>query len=201
MNEDELRDRLRAADPARHLTHFTTLHHEARELTEAPTMNTSPSGRTRLVLAAAAVAIVGAAGVGLVLGNDEDPVAKSPETTPTKALTTATYTLGTQSPTARCIVPDVNTIREVDVAFRAKVTARDGDQIELTPSTYYTGPTSDRVVLDVQHAEGAISEALPVDFIVGKEYIVAIEQDTVRLCGFTAEVQPGTDALYKKALG
>lgn len=199
MNDDELRELLRAADPARNLAHPRML-----ELTEAPmSANPSPArpNRTRLLVAAAAAAVVLAAGIGILIGDgDDEPAAQGPKPTPTRTLTTATYTIGA-APAGRCMVPDQNGIRDLDVAFRGKVVDRSDHRVLLIPSEYYTGDKVERVELDVQKAEGAIYELLPVDFQVGKEYVVAVKQDQVRLCGYTAEADPEMVSKYRSALG
>lgn len=206
MNDD-LRARLRAADPARHLTDPRNL-----ELTEAHMSSTpAPTGpnRTRLALVAAAAAVLVLAGIGVVAGlADDEPsstaTGQSPDPTTSASPdpgTTATYTLDAAAPTTgRCMAPTVEGARALDVAVEGEVVSRTGDKIVLEVARTWKSPqASRRVVLDVRRAEGAISEALPVDFEVGKRYIIAVKQGTVRLCGWTGETSPYLQQHYDTA--
>lgn len=215
MNDEEpsdwLRARLRAADPARHLSDPRHL-----ELTEAH-MTTSPSpagpNRTRLALVAAAAVVLVLAGAGLVagLGGDDErptnatgkgPDAPSPSS-PSSADTgaTATYALDPSGQAAgRCIPPSADQVRTLDVAFVGVVTERTDDRVVLDVQRTWKGPQAQsRVVLDVKRAEGAIAEALPLTFEVGKEYVVGVKQGNVRLCGWTAEASPVLEREYDAA--
>lgn len=198
MNDDDLRARLRAADPARHLSGPRTL-----ELTEAmmSTQQSAAMSRKRFALAAAAVAVLVLAGLALIFGAGKahEPVA-SPKASPSKALTTATYTLQAGQ-AMRCAPPDVNTIRGLDVAFQGKVASAGKSQIDLVPSSFYTGARTDRVVLSVHSASGANPEMLPVSFTPGKDYIVGVKNGSVLLCGYSGEASPSLAKLYARALG
>lgn len=213
MNDEQsdwLRARLRAADPARHLSDPRNL-----ELTEtAMTTTPSPAGpnRTRLALVAAAAAVLVLAGVGLAagLGGDDEPsttaTGTGPDTTPSApsspdGATTATYTLDPSGQAAgRCIPPSAERLRELDVAFEGVVAERTDDRVVLDVQRTWKAPQEQsRVVLDVTRAEGAISEALPVSFEVGQEYVVGVKQGHVRLCGWTAESSPMLGAEYDEA--
>lgn len=177
-------------------------------------MTTSPSpagpNRTRLALAAAAAVVLVLAGAGLVagLGGDDEPsttaTGTGPDATPPSSPdtgTTATYTLDPSGQAAgRCIPPSADQVRTLDVAFVGVVTERTGDRVVLDVQRTWKAPQAQsQVVLDVKRAEGAIAEALPVTFEVGKEYVVGVKQGNVRLCGWTAEASPMLEAEYDAA--
>lgn len=205
MNDDELRARLRAADPARNLTSSGNL-----ELTEAQ-MSTNPSparpNRARMGLVAAAAAVLLLAGVGVVVGlvDDDKP---SPSATPGGDGTTTKPTPATTPPptyvfnpgvqAARCMAPTPGSIRNLDAAFTAVVTARTDNRVELEIKRGFKAPKAKQVVINVRKAENAHYEALPVKFEVGKEYIVGIQKGVVRLCGFTAEKSPELEQRYAR---
>lgn len=206
MNDDELRARLRAADPARDLTDPRHL-----ELTEAQ-MSSTPSparpNRTRLALAAAAAAVLVLAGVGVVAGlGDDEPTStatrQTPDPTtpsPTEPAGTGTYTLDAGQAAGRCMAPTVEGMRALDVAVEGVVVSRTDDQIVLDVARTWKAPQAQsRVVLDVQRAESAISEALPVSFEEGERYIIAVSQGNVRLCGWTAPTTPRLAQQYDSA--
>lgn len=205
MNDDDLRARLRAADPARHLTGSWQL-----ELTEVGmnTPDTSGSSRNRVALVAAAAAIVVLAGIGaFAITGDDDPANQTAgeQTTGQDGqtgapdATTATYTLPAAAPQARCMPPNPAGIEKLDAAFQGTVVSTGEQQVVLAPSEYYTGDEADQVVLTYDPDE-VISELLPVDFQEGKDYIVAVKDGQVQLCGYTAPARAQLDATYRRVL-
>lgn len=203
MDDDELRMRLRAADPARHLASGPP--RPALELPEdtmsTSTKPTSPTPRSRLVpLAAAAVVLLIAIGGYLLSrgGDDDTGATGKPTPSPSSATFegTAVYPIVAAGSAQRCAPPDAAGLAKLDAAFEGTVTGIAGNEVSLRPEVVFTGPAHDSVVV---MAPKTIAEMLPVDFEKGQEYVVAVDGGVVQLCGYTTAATPSVEKLYTDA--
>ena len=204
MTDDELRMRLRAADPAATLppgdpaagarlvedvmsTELTT------ESRETGTRQRGPL--TWLGAAAAGVVIAGAAifGVRALTGDDPTPPVSQGE--PTSISLTVP-----DAGQSRCMVPNAEALAAADVAFDGTVTAIHGGEVTLAPSTWYAGGPADTVVVTAPSAQmQEVAEG--VSFEVGGRYLVSATDGRVTLCGFSAPYDAQLAALYAQAFG
>lgn len=204
MNDDELRQRLRSADPASALppgdpagvarlvedvmsTELTT------ENRETGTRERSPL--TWLVAAAAVLVIAGVGIVGVRALTDDpapDPVASDE--------TSLELAVPESAPTAKCMVPNAEALAPADVAFDGTVTSIEGDNVTLEPTTWYVGGPATFVVLDAP-SEQMQEVASGVSFEVGGRYLVSAVDGDVTLCGFSAPYDPQLAAVYQQAFG
>lgn len=207
MNDDELRHRLQASDPASSLppadpdgvarlledvmsTELTT------ENRETGTRDRSPL--TWLVAAAAAVIIAGV-GIFAVANLDDDSSAPPasdgslPEQTVTEltAPDAAAYD-------AKCMVPNAEILGQQTIAFDGTVAAIEGSLVTLTPTTWYAGDPTDLVEVEAPSAE--LRQLLSaVAFEDGGRYLVSATDGRVTLCGFSAPYSEDLAALYSQA--
>lgn len=203
---DELRDRLRAADPAASLppadpSRVARLLEDVMS-TELTTENRETGTRDRspltwLVAAAAALII---AGVGLfaVLEHDEDPAAP-----PTAADDKTVTELTAPSPEtydARCMVPSAEVLSRQQVAVEGTVTTISDDVVTLTVDEWYAGGPTDllRVQAPAPELQALVGS---VEFREGGRYLVSASDGRVTVCGFSAPWSEDLAALYEQAFG
>jgi hypothetical protein len=207
MNDDELRHRLQASDPAASLppadpdrvarlledvmsTELTT------ENRETGTHDRSPL--TWLVAAAAAVIIAGVGLFAVLHLNDDSgtpsastPAATEPTVTHLSAPDAAAYA-------AKCMVPNPEVVGEQTVAFDGTVTSITGDVVTLSPTTWYAGDPTDTV--EVQAPSADMQRLLSaVSFEQGGRYLVSATGGRVTLCGFSAAYSDDLAAIYRQA--
>ncbi|HEY0951203.1 hypothetical protein [Nocardioides sp.] len=203
---DRLHDRLRAADPAASLSPADP-ERVARLLedvmsTELTTENRATGTRDRgpltWLVAAAAVLII--AGVGLfgVLNHGDDPAAP-----PTAADSKTVTELTAPSPaaySAKCMVPNADTIAQQTVAFEGTATAIADDMVTLSVSHWYTGDPTDLVRVQAPPAD--LAQLLgAVDFERGGRYLVSATDGRITVCGMSAPWSADLAALYEQAFG
>lgn len=202
---DDLRDRLRAADPASSLPPADP-QRAARLLedvmsTELTTENraTGTRGRGPLtwLVAAAAVLIIAGIGVFAVVGHD-DPAAP-----PTAADGRTVTELSAPSPAAyaaRCMVPNAEALAQQQVAFDGTVTTLADGVVTLTVGHWYAGGPTDLV--RVQAPPDALQELVgAVHFEQGGRYLVSATSGQVTVCGFSGPYSADLAALYDQAFG
>lgn len=210
MNDDELFDRLRAADPAASLPPAPP-ERVARLLedtmAEDPTTHeTRETGARRrspltwLVAAAAAVVIAGAATFALTRGDDGAIVGPDGEAPVAVEQSVTELSAGTAEP-ARCMLPSARVLAGKPTAFDGIVTTIAGDVVTLEPSRWYAGEQTDLVEVS---APGETLERLlsAVAFEEGERYLVAADEDgEVMVCGFSAPWSAELEAVYVEAFG
>lgn len=183
---DDLRQRLRAADPVATVAPDPS---RIRTLTEA-TMSTtlddtgtpSASGgrRTgtglRVLAAAAAVAALGTAGL-LVLGPDDEQPAAAPET--------LELTLPAGDVMSSCIQYSVEFLADMPVAFSGTAAEVGDGTVRLEVDRWYRGGSAD--VVELENPTGPMTSIDGIEFTAGSRYLVtATEDGTVNGCGYTA---------------
>lgn len=224
--DDDLRALLRHADPATSLspadpdrvarlledTMTDPLHDESRI---DGTRDRSPL--TWLVAAAAVVLIAGGVLFAVTRGGDEaepptaappassdvspsadDPAPPTGSSEPTG--TTTELTFAGAAVTGRCLPPDASpqVVAAQTTVFDGTVESISGRMVTLTPTRWYAGDETDRVVV---RAPGAELEALlsAVSFEEGGRYLVAATDGQVTVCGFTGPYTDQLASVYEQA--
>jgi|SRR6478609_7854496 len=205
MNDDELRQRMRTADPASALppgdpAGVARLVEDVMS-TELTTENreTGTHERSRLtwIVAAAAVVVIASAGilgVRALTGDDTTP--------PPVASEPASIELGVSGSagSGKCMVPTAEALATADVAFDGTVTSMAGGEVVLEPTTWYAGGPAASVVLTAP-SEQMQEVASAVSFEVGGRYLVSAVGGNVTLCGFSAPYSEELATLYGQAFG
>lgn len=200
---DELKARLQTSDPAGSLPPAAP-HEVARLLedvmateltTESRETGTRNRGPLTWLVAAAAVLVI--AGVGIfgvrALTGDDDP---APTAGPAPSATHLEVSDAAGS--AKCAVPNAETLASAEVAFDATVTGIVGDEVTLEPTHWYAGDPTDTVVVTAP-SEQMQRVASGVTFETGGRYLVSATAGQVSLCGFSAPYDEGLAAVYAEA--
>ncbi|XVU21606.1 hypothetical protein ACQPZJ_30585 [Actinoplanes sp. CA-054009] len=192
MTDDDLRARLRRADPARDLAPASPERFPLEEI-----MTTAPPRATRrrplIALAAAALVLV-AAGIGWLTLRGEE---KTP-TVATQELRTVQLTApGVQ---AKCVEPTAEVLAErADFAFAGTVTAVEGATVTLDITHLYRGSAADQVQI-AQAGDSSEQMMGSGKFENGKKYLVASSQGAMLICGYSGEADAvGLQGLYDSA--
>nr|WP_221374779.1 hypothetical protein [Actinoplanes polyasparticus] len=188
-DDDDLRARLRRADPAADLPTLDT----SRLLESTMTATTTTPRRTiPLLTLAAALVLIAALGSWWVLRPADE--AGAPTAAPTVTDLTA------PGIAAKCVEPSAGQLREAaDFAFAGTVTGIDGTTVTLRVTKVYRGAGADQV--RVAQA-GDVSETMLGSgrFEIGRDYLVAASQGSVLICGYSGEAaSPGLEELYLSA--
>lgn len=199
MDDNELRARLEAADPARNDAPATSW---IDELVEA-TMTTAQEQRMEetgkrprwLVPAAAAAAVAGIAAVGALAftGGGDDP-ADDPTTTQL-ALPDANAAM------QMCVAIDAQVLSEAPVAFDGTVTEIAGETVTLDVSKWYAGGDAD--VVELVNPGQADDFTMIEDFLAfeeGKRYYIVAEDGRVSGC-LSSQWSAELEAMYAEAFG
>lgn len=203
MDDDELRARLRRADPARDdhpadswiddLVEATM----ETESTDVRTSETNPRQRSRWLAplaAAAAVAAVAAGGFALV-GGDDDSGGKDAEDPTVVALT-----MPAVDSMQMCMQFSVDALRPMDLAFEGTATEVAGEQVTLDVDKWFKGGDADAVELTSSTDMGILLEG-GVEFAEGERYLVTATGGTVNGCGFSGKWSADMAAAYAEAFG
>jgi hypothetical protein len=201
---DELFARLRDADPAAALPPADP-DRVARLLEDAmshdtmtESRETGTRGRSPLtwLVAAAAVALIAAAGGFAVLSRDSDP-----EPPPTAAEPTVTELTMPETSSGRCMVPSAEVLKGAAYAFDGTVIAIENDTATLEVDLWYAGDETDQVDVDQSGSDLSSLILAPV-FEEGQRFLVAGTQDgSVIVCGFSAPYSADLADLYAEAFG
>lgn len=211
---DELRARLRAADPAAFLPRSdpdrvarlleeTMSHHETPE---SRADGTRQRGPLTWLVAAAAVAVV-IAGVGVFAfmngGQDSGTPAAGPEPSASTGAgdVTELRAPGAGATTGRCLPPSADVLSGAQVAFDGTVEGIEDDLVTLRANHWYAGSPTDLVTVKGPSEE--LQQLLvAVDFQDGGRYLVAASNGgRVMVCGFSDEFSPRLERLYGQAFG
>lgn len=201
---DELFARLRDADPAATLPPADP-DRVARLLEDAmshdtmtESRETGTRGRSPLtwLVAAAAVALIAAAGAFAFLPRGSDPAPP-----PTAADPTVTELTMPDATAGRCMVPSAETLTNAAYAFDGTVTAIENDTATLEVDRWYAGDETDLVEVDQSSSDLGSLILAPV-FEEGQRFLVAGTDDgSVMVCGFSAPYSADLAALYAEAFG
>jgi hypothetical protein len=196
MNDDELRDRLRDADPARYDVPADSWIDDLVEVT----MSTTPETRRKRwvpLAAAAAVVAIAAGGVAVAMNNgDGGGTPQATQKTVTK------LTIGGSGPAAgMCIRVTPETLQNTDLAFEGTATEVSGEQVTLSVDKWYKGGDTDLVQLTAATGADAVALEGGVDFVQGDKYLVSASDGAVKGCGFSAPDSPELEGLYAQAFG
>ena len=221
--EQDLRDRLRALDPAASLpaadptgvARLLELTMTDEHTTESRTDHAHDRSRlTWLVAAAAAILIVG--GVFLVVGQDDDASGPGtaadlpsettpPVTTPTETQTetqteTVTELSAVPAPAAKCLPPESSpqVVSAQTTVVDAVAESVGGGLVTLRPTRFYAGEETDLVTVE-SPSEDMAALLSAVQFEEGKRYLVSATDGRVTLCGFSAEYSDSLAAVYATA--
>ena len=200
--DDDLRSRLRRADPAASLAPVTP--DEAAPLLEAtragtgpPRTTTTDRQRRRTVLVAAALVLLAAAGAGWLLTRPTPPVtgAATPPAVVVNLTDAGNARLSCAEPTAQILA----TIS--DFAFAGTVTGIADGVVTLSITQVYRGAQADEVRVE---QAGDEFEQLPGSgngqYETGRRYLIASGKGLVNGCGFSGEADtPDLQKLYDDA--
>jgi hypothetical protein len=211
---DELRARLRAADPAASLPRSDP-DRVARLLEETMTDTTTTEpraeaapGRRPLTWLVAAAAIVLIAGVGAfaLTNRPDDRGGPAAGTDPgseasSDASVTALRAPGAAASSGRCLPVTADALAGAAVAFDGTVEEIEGDLVTLRAGTWYAGPETDLVTVKGP-SENLQALLAAVDFQDGQRYLVAASPGgRVMVCGFSAPYSPRLERIYDRAFG
>ena len=199
MHDDDraLRDRLRAADPARALPPAspTWLDHRMEQIMtdQSPTTTTDTPEEPRpafrrwmpVVGVAAGLAIAAFIVVPLALGGPEPTV---------EALQPP---LGGGLASGSCLALEPSTVAAQEKAFAATVLEIQGQIVVLEVTERFAGDVADRV--EVTQVDAVTSDFSGVPFEVGESYLVAALDGTITGCGVTGADSAELRAVYDAA--
>ena len=198
--DDDLRSRLRRADPAASLAPLapdetSRLLEETMTTTIVPPGATTGRGRRLAVLVAAALVLLAAAGGGWLLTRSTPPVIDA-----IKPAAVVVSLKAAAGPPRKCSAPAAETLATgTDFAFAGTVTGIAGDVVTLSVTHVYKGATADEV--RVGQAPGRSEYLLGSGrFETGKKYLIASSEGGVLTCGYSGEADSlGLQDLYDKA--
>lgn len=196
MDDDDrtLRERVRAADPARTVAPLAETWLDRRMeqiMTKTESPDAAPARSTRrawvpIVGIAAALTIGAAIAVPLMLGG-----------APTTEQLAQPGGDGFSSGSCLMVTPEG--LRAQEQAFAAHVITVDGDTVTLEVTERFAGEVADRV--EVQQVEAISSDFSGVPFELGQSYLVAAGDATIRGCGLSGTDSPELRAIYNEAFG
>lgn len=194
---DELRERLRAADPVPSQVPVDPADDSrTRALMEAA-MSTDPNPTTArsrwvpIAIAAgvAAVLVGGALTAGPML-RDEAPVASAP-----LALTLP----GDEAIMASCAELTAEFLGEMPVAFAGTAAAVTDSSVSLDVDRWYRGGDAATVELSTPPDISIALLGGAIDFTEGARYLITATGGTVNLCGFSGAATPELERIYERA--
>ena len=185
MTDDDLRVRLRQADPAVSMAPASP--DELARLLEQTVTSTIEVGKRRhYALAAAALVLIVAGVAGWALTRPDDP-------------TTVRLT-GPGAIAAKCVEPAAERLAaSAELAIAGTVTELTATTVTLDVTRVYHGAAVDQAEVA---QTGETSEQLmgTGKFESGKDYLVASSAGAVMICGYSGEAStPGLKELYEQA--
>lgn len=204
MNDEELRDALRRADPmpperpvvdpTSPLVHqlleaiMSTDTHDAVPTAAAPEPARPARPWARPALAAAAVALLAGAGIGVWQVTADD----APDAPPL-ALSVAPF----DPVSSMCMAFDPAQLEGVELAFSGTVASIEDGTVTVEVADVFRGEVPDTVTLDA----GASPALDGVAFEQGGTYLVAADDGTVGGCGSSGPDEPTLRAAYEQVFG
>ncbi|GAA1612793.1 hypothetical protein [Actinoplanes couchii] len=197
-DDDDLRERLRHADPAASLPPAAP--DQVRQLTEE-VMSRNHTRRWALPVAAALVLLAGGTAWAMTRPAPvEVPTAiatERPDSTGRTDLTDKTVTLTANGAAAKCIEPTADRLSEIsDFAFEGTVGKVENDVVTLDVTKVFRGDPATTVQVEQSADHSEANEK----FAVGKSYLVAAAEGRVLICGYTGPTDGfGLRDLYEAA--
>ena len=203
---DELRARLRAADPASSLPRSDPdrvarlLEDTMSDTQTAEPRTAGTRKRSPLIWLAAAAVVVILAGAGAFAVMNRGQDSGTPTASPQDS-TTELRAPGTGATTGRCLPPSAEALAGAKVAFDGTVQKIDDDLVTLRATHWYAGSPTDLVTVKGPSQE--LQQLLvAVDFQDGGRYLVAASNGgRVMVCGFSDEFSPRLEQMYAQAFG
>ena len=201
-DDDPLRTRMRAADPAATLPpaepeRVSRLLEETMSLdtpTESRATGTRRRSRFTWLVAAAAVVLIVLAATSVLTGRGETPSVPPSAEPPPDAVE---LTLPGQA-AGRCMVPSPEVLGRAEVVFDGEVTSVSDGRVVLRPTLFYAGGPAEEVEV-AQASESVQDLVLGVRFREGGRYLVAANDGEVMVCGFSGAYDAGLADLYEEA--
>jgi hypothetical protein len=203
MSDDQLRARLRDADPAASLPpadpdRVSRLLEDAMALdTETESRQTGFRGRSRLTWLVAAAAVVLIA-LGVAYAVLRQPLTTVPLEEAAPAPDTLELALSDASAAGRCMTPTPATLGRAEVAFDGEVASVSDGRVVLRPTQFYAGGPADQVEV-AQASQSRQDLILGVRFEEGSRYLVAANGGDVMVCGFSGGYDEELADLYAQA--
>lgn len=203
MSEDQLRARLRDADPAGSLPpadpdRVSRLLEDAMALdTETESRQTGFRGRSRLTWLVAAAAVVLIA-LGVAYAVLRQPLTTVPLEEAAPAPDTLELALSDASAAGRCMTPTPATLGRAEVAFDGEVASVSDGRVVLRPTQFYAGGPADQVEV-AQASQSRQDLILGVRFEEGSRYLLAANGGDVMVCGFSGGYDEELADLYAQA--
>lgn len=210
-SDEQLRDQLRALDPAASLPPAEPAR-VARLLEDTmsddvdydipETRETGVHERSRLTWLVAAAAVFLIAGVSAFVlvqrGTDDDVPAAGPSGEPADPVTVTSLAVPADPGSAKCAVPSAEILAQQDLAFDGSVTEITDGMVTLKPTIFYAGDPTD--VVRVEAPPAALEQLLlSVQFQVGQRYLVSAAEGQVSLCGYSGVWSPDLEQLFVQA--
>ena len=203
---DELRARLRAADPASSLPRSDPdrvarlLEDTMSDTQTAEPRTAGTRKRSPLIWLAAAAVVVILAGAGAFAVMNRGQDSGTPTASPQDS-TTTTELRAPGATTGRCLPPSAEALAGAKVAFDGTVQKIDDDLVTLRATHWYAGSPTDLVTVKGPSQE--LQQLLvAVDFQDGGRYLVAASNGgRVMVCGFSDEFSPRLEQMYAQAFG
>jgi hypothetical protein len=187
-DDDDLRARMRHADPAASLEPASP-DQVAHLVEEAMSRKT----RTWALPVAAALALI-AAGIAWTVTRPDTP---SPALQPVPATVVALTVTGAQ---AKCVEPKAAELaKSADFAFEGTVQKIENGRVRLAASQVFRGGPATEV--EVSQADGSSEQMLGSGrFETGESYLVSAADGNVIICGYSGEADsPGLRELFEAA--
>ncbi|WP_433794661.1 hypothetical protein [Actinoplanes sp. CA-252034] len=190
-DDDDLRARLRRADPAASLEPASPAQ-VAHLVEEAMSRNTR---KWALPVAAALVLIAGGAAWAVTTGPDAPTPPSTPAPVPGRVVA-----LTATAVQAKCREPEPQLLAEsADFAFEGTVDKIENGQARLTVSHVFRGEAAS-VVTVAQAGETSEQMLGSGRFETGRNYLVSAADGSVMICGYSGEADSiGLRELYEKA--
>ncbi|WP_111766149.1 hypothetical protein [Nakamurella deserti] len=189
-DDDPLRARLRAVDPAAALPPLPADRRD-RHLEDAmtaiePTATVAPLRRRRTTwLIGGGIGVAAAAAGVMVLTTGGPDVTR--------------LTQSATDPMAMCAQVTAEALAPNTLAFEGTVTGIDGSTVTLDVSERFRGEIGDEVAVTQQDAAAADFSAVP--YVRGTAYLIAATDGRVATCGRSGEAGPELRELYRRAFG
>ncbi|MFI5842694.1 hypothetical protein ACIA8K_23590 [Catenuloplanes sp. NPDC051500] len=194
-DDDDLRARLRGADPAAGLSPLPPGTID-RLMEETMSRTEEKTGVPVLLVAAAAVVLVVVGVAGWLLVRPGDSTDTLTAAGPAAEIITITAT-GVR---AKCVEPTAATLAErADFAFAGTVTEVTGDVVSVRVSEVFRGAAAGQV--EIAQTSGASEQLLGSGgFETGREYLVSSSEGAMLICGYSGEAAtPGLREMFETA--